>query len=83
LSGRQRTSFPWCQVSSQPQKVRFAPDSPLEEAGFELLVPQINSSTVLTSDAMADISLMFVFATAEALGAQRGGDGSHANMEGA
>jgi len=41
--------------------VRFASDSPVEEAGFELLVPQINSSAVLMPAAMAGISLMFVF----------------------
>jgi hypothetical protein len=27
-----RAGYPWCRASSQPQKVRFAPDSPLEEA---------------------------------------------------
>ena len=43
------------------QEVGFAPDSAVEEAGFELLVPQINSSAVLTPAAMAGISLMFVF----------------------
>jgi len=35
-------------------------DSPLEGAGFELLLPQINSP-VLAPDATAGISLMFVF----------------------
>jgi hypothetical protein len=34
-----RAGYPWCRASSQPQKVRFAPDSALEEDGFELAVP--------------------------------------------
>ena len=27
-----RAGYPWCRASSQPQKIRFAPDSTLEEA---------------------------------------------------
>ena len=34
-----RAGYPWCRASSQPQKVRFAPDSALEGDGFELPVP--------------------------------------------
>jgi NAD(P)-dependent dehydrogenase (short-subunit alcohol dehydrogenase family) len=33
------TDCPACRASSQPQKVRFAPDSALEEDGFEPSVP--------------------------------------------
>jgi hypothetical protein len=31
----------WCLASSQPQKLRFAPDSPLEETRIEPLVPLV------------------------------------------
>jgi hypothetical protein len=35
-----RPGYPWCRASSQPQKVRFAPDSALERNEFELPVPR-------------------------------------------
>ena len=53
-------SSPRCFNSLDAPRDRFAVDSPLEGAGFELLLPQINSP-VLAPDATAGISLMFVF----------------------
>ena len=48
-------------IRMRPTKAeRVCMDSLLEGAGFELLVPQINSP-VLAPDATAGISLMFVF----------------------
>src|SRR6516165_8287015 len=47
-------------VGSTAEESMVCTDSPLEGAGFELLLPQINSP-VLAPDATAGISLMFVF----------------------
>ena len=55
-----RQAYPRCFNSLDAPRDRFAVDSPLEGAGFELLLPQINSP-VLAPDATAGISLMFVF----------------------
>jgi hypothetical protein len=55
-------SFAVINMLVEPRSNKFAPDSPQEEAGFELLVPSINPARpVLTPDAMAGISVMFVF----------------------
>ena len=35
ILGPLRAGYPWCRASSQPQKVKFAPDSALEGTGFE------------------------------------------------
>jgi hypothetical protein len=35
-----RAGYLWCRASSQPQKIRFAPDSALEGNGFEPSVPR-------------------------------------------
>jgi hypothetical protein len=48
--------YPWCRASSQPQKVRFAPDSALEEDGFELPVPIESSLGVPTECASRTLS---------------------------
>jgi hypothetical protein len=37
-------TYPWCRASSQPQKVRFAPDSTLEGTGFEPSVPLLQKA---------------------------------------
>jgi hypothetical protein len=37
-----RAGYPWCRASSQPQKVRFAPDSALEGAVTSELVSATN-----------------------------------------
>ena len=36
-----RAGYRWCRTSSQPQKVRFAPDLALEGGGFEPSVPLV------------------------------------------